>query len=92
MEHLSIPEARDAIRRVADTLNNPAATAELYRIAYAMVRKPYLRRRAPTQSAKVPASVLRRAALMHPSRTIADIAHEYGVNPGRVTEALRNRP
>ena len=82
----SIPEVRDRLRELAaelgvDELNDLAD--ELYRGRPA--------RRAPTRSPKMTpelAEQIRQYATAHPAAHHQDIAEHFGVNHGRVSEAI----
>jgi hypothetical protein len=57
-----------------------------------MWRRPYARTRAPTKSNRATAALseaMRAFAVACPEMTLQDIAVAFGVNAGRVTEALQ---
>jgi hypothetical protein len=84
--HISIPDARDRLRALAKKHNIP----ELADIADAMYRRAATRR-AGVRSPKVTpemAEEIRQYAAAHPDLHQQDIANHFGVNVGRVSEAL----
>lgn len=86
--YISIPDARDRLRELADIHE----IAELREIAEAMYRRSATRR-AQTRSPKVTpemAEEIRQYAADHPDLHQQDIANHFGVNVGRVSEALHH--
>jgi hypothetical protein len=84
--HISIPDARDRLRELAKKHN----ISELAEIADAMYRRAATRR-AGTRSPRVTAEMaeeIRQYAAAHPDAHQQDIANHFGVNVGRVSEAL----
>lgn len=84
--HISIPDARDRLRLLANKHNIP----ELADIADAMYRRAPTRR-AGTRSSRVTpemAEEIRQYAAAHPDDHQQDIANHFNVNVGRVSEAL----
>lgn len=86
---LSIPEVRDRLRELADEHD----IEELHDLADQMYRKS-ARKRAPVRSPKLTpelAEEIRQYAAAHPEAHQQDIAEKFGVNHGRVSEALDNQ-
>jgi hypothetical protein len=84
--HISIPEARDELRKLAQKHNLPV----LAELADAMYRRTATRR-ASVRSPKVTAEMaeeIRQYAAANPDLHQQDIANHFGVNVGRVSEAL----
>jgi hypothetical protein len=84
--HMSIPDARDELRRLAKKHNLP----EIAEVADAMYRRSATRR-AGTRSPRVTAEMaeeIRQYAAAHPDAHQQDIANHFNVNVGRVSEAL----
>ena len=89
-----IPEARAALSELADLLrargqNDCAQTIE--DILPWMVRRPYAREAAPVTSRPVDplrAERIRDFARSNPDMPLQDVAAEFQVNIGRVSEAL----
>ena len=85
----SIPELRKRLRELADELDSD----ELNAIADEMQRSPAAKR-APKKSAPFTAEMaeeIRQFAKAHPDAHNQEIADHFGVNPGRVSEALNNK-
>lgn len=86
--HMSIPEARDRLRQLAEI----HGIEELAEIADAMYRRSPTRR-AETRSPRVTdemAEEIRDFAAENPDLHQQDIANHFGVNVGRVSEALHH--
>jgi hypothetical protein len=86
---LSIPEIRDRLRELADE----HGIDELRELADQMYRRSG-RRRAPARSPKLTpklAEEIRQYAAANPAAHQQDIAEKFGVNHGRVSEALDNQ-
>jgi hypothetical protein len=84
--HISIPEAREQLRKWAKEHNLP----KLAELADAMYRRAATRR-AVVRSPKVTAEMaeeIRLYAAANPDLHQQDIANHFGVNVGRVSEAL----
>ena len=84
--HISIPEARDRLREMADK----HGLDELRDLAEQMYRRSATRR-AATRSPRVTAEIaqaIRDYADLNPGVHQQDIAEHFGVNVGRVSEAL----
>jgi hypothetical protein len=84
--HIGIPEARDLLRKWAKEDNSP----KLAELADAMYRRAATRR-ASVRSPKVTpemAEEIRQYAAANPDLHQQDIANHFGVNVGRVSEAL----
>ena len=85
----SIPELRRRLRELADE----CACDELNVIADEMQRSPAAKR-APKTSAPFTAEMaeeIRQFAEAHPDWSNQEIANHFGVNPGRVSDALHNK-
>lgn len=83
-----IPALRERLRKLADE----HGLDELNEIADQMYRRAHTRR-APTRSPKLTpemAHKIRDYAAAHPNAHLQDIAEQFGVNHGRVSEALNN--
>ena len=85
----NIPLARLKLEALMNEVccEHRAALAEIMPLLYRRSAK----RRAPTKSHCVDAVMaehLRRYAYDNPEMTIAEIAEQHGINPGRVSEAL----
>lgn len=91
----NIPEAREIIAQVHDTLLSMGLAADAARLSQALrllVRRPYAREKAPARSAWVDASLaaeIRKMARTYPNMPQQKIAEAFGVNAGRVSEALQ---
>lgn len=86
-EILSIPEVRERLREIADE----HGIGELHELADELHRKPPAKKRAPIRSPKLTAKMadeIREYAAAHPKAHQQDIAQHFGVNHGRVSEAL----
>lgn len=84
--HISIPDARDQLRKLAKKHNLP----ELADLAEAMYRRTATRRasvRSPRVTPEM-AEEIRQYAAANPDLHQQDIANHFGVNVGRVSEAL----
>jgi hypothetical protein len=84
--HISIPEAREQLRKWAEEHNLP----KLADLADSMYRRSATRR-AGVRSPKVTtemAEEIRQHAAANPTLHQQDIANHFGVNVGRVSEAL----
>lgn len=85
----SIPEVRDRLRELADELG----IDELHDLADQMYRKS-AKRRASVRSPKLTpemAAEIRQYAADHPDAHQQDVAEHFGVNHGRISEALDNQ-
>jgi hypothetical protein len=91
----SIPEAREQLLQAADEVEaeGMTASAEAIRSAVALLyRRPYARARAPARSVYADASLaaeIRQMARTYPEMPLQKIAEAFGVNAGRVSEALQ---
>lgn len=86
---LSIPEVRDRLRELAEE----HGLEELHDLADQMYRKS-AKKRAPTRSPKLTpekAEEIRAYAEANPDAHQQDIAEKFGVNHGRVSEAINNQ-
>ena len=86
---LGIPAVRDRLRELADK----HGIDELNDLADQIYRKP-AKNRAPVRSPKLTpemAQKIRDFAAANPSAHQQDIAEKFGVNHGRVSEALDNQ-
>lgn len=84
----SIPEIRVRLRELAEE----HGLEELHALADEMYRRSPVRR-ASNRSVKLTpklAEKIRRYARKHPSLHQRDLAQEFNVNPGRISEALNN--
>ncbi|SDQ77490.1 hypothetical protein SAMN02787020_1929 [Brevundimonas sp. 374] len=85
----SIPEIRERLRELANLHNMD----ELRELADEMHRNPPAKARAPVRSQKLTpelAQEIRDYARANPQAHQQDIAEHFGVNHGRVSEALNN--
>lgn len=83
-----IPALRERLRKLA----KQHGLDELNDIADQMYRRAHTRR-APTRSPKLTpelAAEIRDYAAAHPKAHLQDIGEQFGVNHGRVSEALNN--
>lgn len=83
---LSIPEVRDRLREIAEE----HGLDELHDLADQMYRKS-AKKRAPVRSPKLTpemAEDIRQYAAANPDAHQQDIAEKFGVNHGRISEAL----
>lgn len=83
---MSIPEVRERLRELAEE----HGIDELYELADQMYRKS-ARKRAPIRSPKLTPEMIkdiREYAAANPDAHQQDIAQKFGVNHGRVSEAL----
>jgi len=86
---LGIPGVRDRLRELADE----HGIDELHDLADQMYRKS-AKKRAPIRSPKLTpelAKKIRKYAAANPDAHQQDIAEKFGVNHGRVSEALDNQ-
>lgn len=86
---LSIPEVRDRLRELADE----HGIDELHDLADQMFRKS-AKKRAPIRSPKLTPEIaeqIRQYAAANPDAHQQDVAEKFGVNHGRVSEALDNQ-
>jgi len=86
--HMTIPEVRDRLRELAEELE----VDELAELADQLYRRQ-AEKRAPRRSPVVTAEMaeeIRQFAEQHPDAHQQDIAEHFGVNHGRVSEALNN--
>ncbi|MFN2472427.1 MAG: hypothetical protein ABR588_00690 [Sphingomicrobium sp.] len=86
---LGIPGVRDRLRELADE----HGIDELHDLADQMYRKS-AKKRAPIRSPKLTpemAEEIRQYAAANPNSHQQDIAEQFGVNHGRVSEALDNQ-
>lgn len=84
-----IPAIRDRLREIADEYD----IDELHDLADEMYRKSS-KKRAPVRSPKLTAQMaqdIRDFAVANPDAHQQDIAEKFGVNHGRVSEALDNQ-
>lgn len=89
-ENLSIPEVRDRLRELADE----HGIDELHELAEELYRKSPAKKRAPVRSPKLTAEMaeeIREYATANPDAHQQDIAEHFGVNHGRVSEALNGQ-
>jgi hypothetical protein len=93
----SVPQARDELNELADQLEGNGLQAEADRlrqiIEHRLRREPVIRR-APRKSVPFTpelAKAVRKFAQLKPQRTQMEIAQTFGINPGRVSEALAGR-
>jgi hypothetical protein len=91
----NVPRAREVIAEVVADLRAAGyreLAGRLDAVLADLHRRPLVRRRAPIESRPVDASMaaaLRRYAHRHPKLSQQAIAERFGVNHGRVAEALR---
>ncbi len=89
-ETLSIPEVRNRLRELAEEHD----IEELSELANELYRKPPAKKRASVRSPKLTAELaekIREFAGMNPNAHQQDIAEHFGVNHGRVSEALHDQ-
>lgn len=94
MPTMTIPEVRDELRRLARDTKTPAKLCErLSRLADELTRRAPTRRARQTSTPLTPtvAAHIRHVARLHPEWSQQRIAETVGVNPGRVSEALRGK-
>jgi len=87
--HISIPDARDLLRELADK----HGISELRTLANLMYRRKHKAMRAPNTSQTVTPHLnadIRRFHRQNPVASNQDIANHFGVNPGRISEALES--
>jgi hypothetical protein len=85
----NIPRARKALTAIAQQLE--VLAAEIDEALYDLNRRPPARKPAPRRAPPVGAEMaefLREFARANPKLSQAEIAQRYGINPGRVAEAL----
>jgi hypothetical protein len=85
----NIPKAREEIAAIALELGDLAD--RLNAVLADLHRRPEVRKRAPRTSAPVDAEMaahLRKFAANNPDMPQHEIAQRFGINPGRVAEAL----
>ena len=89
----NIPEARRLLLLIADAADETTAESIRHVVENFMVREKYVRK-APVKSRAVTPGMARRIrimALRHPHMHQTDIAAQFGVNPGRVSEILNHK-
>ena len=87
IKHITIPQARTQLRRLAKEHDMP----ELKTLADRMYRKPPSCAVAPVQNKQMTNAIagsIRLHKREHPAMSTQDLATLYGVNAGRVSEAL----
>jgi hypothetical protein len=92
----NVPKAREAIAEITEqmaelALQQAALADRLEAVMADLHRRPEVRKRAPRTSAPVGpkmAAHLRKYAHANPRLSQAEIAQRFGINPGRVAEAL----
>jgi hypothetical protein len=84
---MGVPDVRARLYALAGELGNP----ELLALADALWRRPAIRRAPARSRALTPddAAAVRREFRADPSARLQDLAGRYGVNIGRISEALR---
>lgn len=84
---MRLPEVADRLRQIADQHQ----IDELHALAAEIRRRPAKSRAAPHSTRMTPmmADAIRRYHRDHPGASQVEIAQFFGVNPGRVSEALR---
>lgn len=88
----TIPQCRDALLEIAnkELMHEPDIADAIREIVMDMYRRPPVRRAPPKQKSLDPqlkAEIVEYVD-QHPDETYADIAHLFGVNSGRVSEAV----
>ena len=89
-ENLSIPEVRVRLRELAEEHD----IDELNELAEELYSKSPAKKRAPVRSPKLTAEMadeIRDYAAANPNAHQQDIAEHFGVNHGRVSEALNDQ-
>ena len=88
-----IPEARRLLLLIADAADEITAESIRHVVENFMTREKYIRK-APVKSRVVTPDMARRVrtmAVQHPDMHLADIAAQFGINPGRVSEILNHK-
>ena len=83
---MTIPEVRDRLRQIAAEAKLP----ELVRLAEELKRRPAIRRATP-RSQHPRKAAIRAYVALHSDEPLQDVATRFGVNIGRVSEALRGK-
>lgn len=84
---MGIPKIRDRLREIADATDNN----ELRDLANQMYRRRHKEKRAPITSQTITPQLradIRRYMRLNPDASNQQAANHFGVNPGRVSEAL----
>lgn len=87
--YISIPEARDELRRIAEDTGDE----RLKRLANLMYRRNHKGKRAPRTSNTITHQMreeIRSFLRSKPDASNQEVANYFGVNIGRVSEALEN--
>lgn len=90
----NIPKARALLQGVLDGHELRQEVIQDISAALVLMTRNVGKRQAPRTSTPMTAELaqkLRTFALANPSKTQAEIAHLFRVNPGRVSEALRGK-
>lgn len=90
---MTIPQARERLLTLAFIMRDPVEAAEIVKIVNEGM---YRRRGKRTPVKSVPATRaikarIRRAKTLQPRASHQDLAHNFHVNQGRVSEALRGK-
>lgn len=90
---LTIPEVRQRLADIASRCTDPSAKRSIRLLLVHMRRRPAAKRADVTSQPMTPdlADAIRRYARRYPSASQLQIAVHYGVNQGRVSEALRGK-
>jgi len=85
----AVPEVRKRLQQLAKEHSLP----ELSELAEKLKREPSVRRAPASSTSMTPelCEQIRAYAEAHPFETLAYIANKFGVNPGRVSEALSRK-
>jgi hypothetical protein len=89
---MTIPEIREELFEIADCIqeSEPEAAAKIRMLAEETKRRPAVRK-TPVRSAKFDAdmrSKIKERARFLPGASEVELAREFNVNPGRISEAL----
>lgn len=90
---MRIPEIRAQMLAEADACADPALKTRLLTWERELHRRPYARKAEPSSnpSNRGLAARIRRHAAANPDAPLHEIAAAFGVNPGRVSEAIAGK-
>jgi hypothetical protein len=93
MSMMTIPQARERLLTLAFIMRDPAEAAEIVKIVNeGLYRRKSQRTRVKSVTATPAVKArIRRAKTLQPRASHQELAHDFHVNQGRVSEALRGK-